>query len=183
MNLIKCANEHFYDADKFLFCPHCANQITGANDNTDADRNQGQISTKPPDSQNINPVREDILGRTVGWLVCIEGVIPGESFTLREGSNYIGRAANMDVCLLYEPTVSREKHAVITYDPTDNCCLLSSPEHPDRTFCNGKTVTTKKVLKDRDFITLGECSLLFIALCDSSFRWPAQNTEQQEVTL
>lgn len=181
MNLIKCDNEHFYDADKFVFCPHCANQITGTCTPAGASANQGQISTKPPDPQDGGKFREDIAGRTVGWLVCVDGTVPGESFTIREGYNYIGRAANMDICLLYEPTVSRDKHAVILFDPIDNSCVLSSPEHSDRTFCNDRSVTAKKVLKDRDIITLGDCSLLFVSLCDSSFRWPAKKTGQQEV--
>lgn len=180
MNLVKCKNEHFYDADKFLFCPHCSNQMTGANEHTNTGINQKQISTKPSDTQDQESARTDILGKTTGWLVCIEGTIPGESFTLREGNNYIGRAANMDVSLLYEPTVSREKHAIITYDAANNNFQLFSPGHPGRTFCNGKAVTAKKVLRDRDIITLGECSLLFVALCSPSFRWPVPDTKSEE---
>lgn len=182
MNLIKCEHEHFYDADKFLSCPHCSNQIAGTSDQTGTDQKQGKISTKPPDTQNGEPVRKEFLGKTVGWLVCVEGCVPGESFTLREGNNYIGRAPHMDVGLIYEPTVSREKHAIITYDPARNSFSLSSPEHSDRTFCNGKAVSAKKVLKNRDLITLGDCSLLFVALCNSSFHWPEQTSERQEVS-
>lgn len=178
MNLVKCENEHFYDADKFLFCPHCSNQLAGTNEMTDSQKKQNQINTEPPETRTRESRASTISGNTVGWLVCIEGVSQGENFTLREGSNYIGRAASMDVPLLYEPTVSREKHAVITYDNISNSYLLSSPEYADRTFCNGKPVPTEKVLKNRDLITLGDCSLLFIALCNASFRWPVPKEEQ-----
>lgn len=183
MNLIKCENEHFYDADKFLSCPHCSNQIARVHDQIGANQKQGKIDTKPPDTQTEEPIRENFLGKTVGWLVCVEGCVSGESFTLREGNNYIGRAAHMDISLIYEPTVSREKHAVITYDSADNSFSLSSPEHSDRTFCNGKAVYEKKVLKNRDFITLGDCSLLFVALCNSSFHWRGQTSQRKGISL
>lgn len=172
MNIVKCEYEHLYDADKFLSCPHCSNQMIGETGRNNTGKEQGQISTEPPGSRSGEQKTAALLGKTVGWLVCIEGAIPGENFTLREGDNYIGRAASMEVSLLYESTVSRERHAAIHYEPADNSYQLHSLRHPDQTFCNGKAVTNRKTLRDRDIITLGNCSLLFVALCNSSFRWP-----------
>lgn len=172
MKIVKCENEHLYDADKFLFCPHCANQMIGATGKDNTGKGQGQINTEPPGSRSEKDRTAALLGKTVGWLVCIEGAIPGENYTLWEGDNYIGRAASMDVPLLHESTVSRERHAAIHYEPADNSYQLHSLGHPDQTFCNGKAVTDRKTLRDRDIITLGDCSLLFVALCNSSFHWP-----------
>lgn len=179
MNLIKCENGHFYDSDKFLSCPHCANQIAETEDRNISCANQNRIDTETPDSQNREYNEKMILGKTVGWLVCIEGAVPGESFILREGENCIGRTANMDIALLYEPTVSREKHAIITYDSLQNHCILHSPAHADRTHCNGRSLTSARILRDRDIITLGDCSLLFVPLCNSSFHWPSQEIESK----
>lgn len=179
MNLTKCKSNHFYDSDKFPSCPHCANQVAGVQIEDILGKNQNQVPTAMPHSGNLQEYHRLTYGKTVGWLVCIEGTMIGESFCLREGDNFIGRAANMDVALIYETTVSREKHAVISYDPEKNVCVLYSPNHQEQTFCNAKKVKTKRTLKNRDVITLGNCSFIFVPFCNSSFSWSA-NTNQQE---
>jgi hypothetical protein len=62
----------------------------------------------------------------VGWLVCTGGECLGEDFRLKSGRNFIGRASGMDVSISGDNTVSREKHAVIVYDPK-SMCFWSSP--------------------------------------------------------
>lgn len=171
MSQIKCEKGHTYDAEKFLSCPHCANQMAGVSVEDILGQNQNRISTAIPTPATLSNYRKLVSGKTVGWLVCIEGTMVGESFVLREGDNYIGRAANMDIALLYEATVSREKHAIITYDSARNVCVLYSPEHADQTFCNDKKVKTKKTLKNRDMLTFGESSFLYIPFCNTSFSW------------
>lgn len=170
MNLIKCENNHFYDSDKFLSCPHCANVAAGVTVPDILGQNQNKIRTAIPQAQDI---KEQQLshGKTTGWLVCIEGEMLGESFVLREGENFIGRSASMDIALLYEPTVSREKHAVIFYNDKKNTFTLYSPGHSDQTFCNNKRIKEKQPIKNRDIITLGSCSLIFISFCNASFVW------------
>jgi len=168
MNLIKCENGHFFDAEKFLSCPHCSNEQAGIKAENLLGQNQHDIDTA---SQPVNRPDNTIAHRkTVGWLVCISGTVLGESFCLREGENHIGRAANMDIALLYEPTISRKSHAVITYKPEQNACVLS-PQNSTRTFCNDRAVKTKKTLKNRDIITLGTCTLVYIAFCGTAFSW------------
>lgn len=181
MKLIKCENEHFYDSEKFLSCPHCANQVAQTNVEDIWGKHQKQIITAIPQSNTVQNYPKIAHGKTVGWLVCIEGNMLGESFVLREGDNFIGRAANMDIALIYEPTVSRESHAIITYDSSNNSFTLYSLEHQEQTFCNNKKLKSKKILKNRDTITLGNCTFLFIAFCNASFRWSTE-TKQQEDT-
>lgn len=178
MNLVKCEEGHFYDADKFLSCPHCANRIAEPEVDDFLGEKQRQVPTLPSDRDDVRGYRKAVLAKTVGWLVCIDGVMFGESFVLREGDNCIGRAENMDVPLTCEPTVSRNRHAIITYDRTRNSFLLHSPENMDRVLCNDKSMKKPKTLKNHDVITLGDCSLLFVALCDASFRWKEEGTEQ-----
>lgn len=180
MNLIKCENNHFYDSEKFLTCPHCANRVAMPDVNDILGKNQNRIQTSPPNDENEYAASKEILGKTVGWLVCIDGIMLGESFVLREGDNCIGRASNMDISLLYETTVSRDKHAIITYNSAHNSFILHSPEHMGQILYNNKNIKKQKTLKSYDIITLGNCSLLFIALCDNRFRWAEKKTVGQK---
>ncbi len=166
MKLIKCKNNHFY-SDKFMSCPHCANELAGVSVDDIFGKNQQKIDTAilHPGNLRHNP------RKTVGWLVCIDGEMTGESFVLREGENLIGRAAHMDVSLLYESTISRERHAIISYDEEKSRCVLRSAGPDKAIFCNDKPVKLKHTLKDRDVITLGDCTLIFVAFCNNSFHW------------
>lgn len=175
MILIKCENGHFYDTEKFLSCPHCSNEQAGIKPENLLGQNQHDIDTVP---RPLNyPGSAWANRKTVGWLVCISGAVPGESFCLREGENHIGRAANMDVALLYEPTVSRQTHAVITFNQEKNACILY-PQNSVRIFCNDRIVKTKRTLKNRDVITLGTCVLVYVAFCGTAFSWNQELPEK-----
>ena len=175
MNLIKCENNHFYDSEKFLSCPHCANKVAEPTVRDILGEEQKAVCTDPPEMYTALDPSKITTKKTVGWLVCISGTVSGESFCLREGENHIGRTANMDIALLYEPTISRKTHAVITYKPEQNSCILY-PKNSAQTFCNGRVVKTKRTLKNWDVITLGTCTLVFIAFCDKVFSWDKQGT-------
>ena len=150
MHFIQCENNHYY-SDKLLSCPYCANQKANVEVEDIFGRKQQKIDTVILSGERA--ANRQTRKKTVGWLVCIEGEMAGESFVLYEGENIIGRAAHMDVALLYENTVSREGHASIRYDGGKNHFMLYSLE------------------PDRDVISLGNCSLVFVAFCDSSFSW------------
>ena len=66
----------------------------------------------------------------VGWLVCIRGAYRGESFRLKSGRNFIGRAANMDIVLGADQSVSRLRHAAVVYDPRSRRIHCSSRRCP-----------------------------------------------------
>lgn len=168
MKLIQCENNHYY-SDKLFSCPYCAKEKANVIVEDASGKKQQQIDTfifSRRDMSNRQSGR-----KTVGWLVCIEGEMMGESFDLREGENLIGRAAHMDVALLYESTVSREGHAAICYDKDKNNYYIYSFESEGKIYCNNRQVKSRKAIRDRDIITLGDCSLMFVAFCDSSFTW------------
>ena len=170
MSMILCEKNHLYDSEKFLSCPHCANALSQVDNEDLLGKNQHNVST----AMSVSTILSEaplLHRKTVGWLVCISGAIPGESFCLREGENHIGRNANMDVALLHEPTVSRKSHAIITYDTARHNCILYAGENPAQTFCNERTIKTKKVLRNRDVIRLGACCLVFVPFCNASFSW------------
>lgn len=170
MSMILCKKNHYYDSEKFLSCPHCANAMSQADHEDLLGQNQHNVST----AMSVSAILSEaplIYRKTVGWLVCISGAIPGESFCLREGENHIGRNANMDISLLNEPTVSRKSHAIITYDEVRHTCILFPGENPSPTYCNERLVKKQKSLKNRDVIRLGACCLVFVPFCNASFSW------------
>lgn len=174
MNLIKCENEHYYDADKFDTCPHCANLLAEVKVSDILGTNQNKVDTLIPEKSALQNYQKAGHRKVTGWLVCTEGEMQGDSFCLYAGTNHIGRAANMDVALFKEPTVSRENHAQITYDNTENSFSLSTnPDCAVPVFLNETLITKEQMIElhIHDKITLGECQLSFIPFCDQHFKW------------
>lgn len=172
MNLIKCEHEHYFDADKFDSCPHCANIAANATVSDIFGKRQQQIETVIPEEDILQNYHKISHRKVTGWLVCIEGLMQGESFTLYEGTNHIGRAPHMDIALFKEATVSRENHAVITYDKNTRIFSLEMPEQSGNAVtCNGKAVISCLTLHAYDTIQLGDCSLSFIPFCGEHFTW------------
>lgn len=179
MNLTRCENGHFYDADRFDYCPHCnQSTISTVGLNGDGEKNY----TVPLDT--IEPL-EDLGGKTigiydipdanaepvVGWVVGIEGKHVGESFTLKTGRNFVGRANNMDVALTKDGTVSRNKHAIILYEPKANIFIVQPGEAKELFYLNGQVVLQAQQINPYDVIALGKTKLLFIPLCSDKFTW------------
>ena len=119
------------------------------------------------------------LKPVVGWLVCLSGKHLGKDFRLVQGKNFIGRDAHMDVCLEGEKTVSREKHALIVYEPKHHLYLIQSGDSKELTYVNDKVILESKELHAYDEILLGDVKLLFIPLCNTDFNW-TEIMEQSE---
>ena len=94
----------------------------------------------------------------VGWLVCIKGAYRGESFKLKSGRNFIGRAANMDIVLGADQSVSRLRHAAASGDKADD--LVSR----DRITAFGETHADVMAAFDHDrtLVFTGLCTLLVL---------------------
>lgn len=107
----------------------------------------------------------------VGWLVCVKGEYFGQSFNLKAGNNTVGRAMNMDIPLAQEPSVSRNKHCVITYEPLNQVFYIQQGESSGLTYLNGEMVMFPTKMKEQDRIKLGTVELLLIPFCTNGFRW------------
>ena len=168
MNLIKCKNGHYYNSDKFPYCPHCitSNESSITPDNA----NQDNIET-----ENINPMLAAsdpyFEHLTVGWLVCLTGFNRGYSFPIYAGDNHIGRNANMNIRLRNETTISRENHAIVQYNSNMDEFYLCPGSTTNPTTINNNSIDNKVILSDHDLIQLGDCQLLFIKLCNDQFKW------------
>ncbi len=115
----------------------------------------------------------------VGWLVCIEGEHFGEDFRLKSGRNFIGRGSNMDVCIQKDNTVSRERHAIVVYEPRGNLFLMQPGDSKELCYLNDSVVLSPQPLNSHDVILVGETELLFVPCCTPTFSWSAKKKEKK----
>jgi hypothetical protein len=195
MNLIRCKKGHFYDAEKFSECPHCSADAGNQQGQTmPVDRNGGagaQETTGPVNLQDAvnKAMSKNAYSKTdeqktvgffgkslgkepvVGWLIAVEGPHYGEDFRLISGRNFIGRGTNMDVCLTKDASVSREKHAIILFDPRQGVYIAQPGESKELSYLNDEAVLSPAKIKRNDILTLGETKLMFFPCCDENFSW------------
>ncbi len=105
-----------------------------------------------------------------GWLVCLGGGEKGKDFRLHSGKNFIGRSNTMDVVLIDDKSISRDRHASLTYDPKGNA-FYAAPENGNTVYLNGEMMDTVKRLDADDVITIGETDLVFIPYCKEERKW------------
>lgn len=113
--------------------------------------------------RNVQPV--------VGWLVCVEGSNYGRSFPLYGGRNFIGRSQEMDVCLAGDMTVSSIRHAVLIYEPVQREFFVQPGDTRELFYLNEKAVLESKPIQNRDRLTVGKTTLVFVPFCDAAFGW------------
>lgn len=111
----------------------------------------------------------------VGWLVCVEGVHYGQDFRIKSGRNFIGRSGNMDVCLSGDMAVSRDKHAILTYDPKGNTFFMQPGETSELSYLNGNPLLEATAVKSGDRLTVGETELIFVPFCGKTFKWKKED--------
>ena len=200
MNLTRCENGHFYDAERFDSCPHC-NQTSVSTVLQDEDGNKeytmplepiGNSADETSLLDEINDVTVDDSTKTigyfgdlnseptVGWLVAISGAHFGEDFKLKTGKNFIGRDNDMDVALTGDGTVSRNKHAIILYEPKSNTFIVQPGEAKELFYLNDSVVLSSMEIKAYDVISLGTTKLLFVPCCSDKFNWDSVKASEEE---
>lgn len=107
-----------------------------------------------------------------GWLVCQNGGEKGKDYRLHSGRNFVGRGNSMDVCLIDDKSISRDKHCSVSYDPRGNAFYLSA-EGGNTVYLNGILVEEAKRLTDGDEIVIGETGLIFVEYCKEGRTWDA----------
>jgi hypothetical protein len=134
------------------------------------------IANEPPASKDDQKTEGYFSKRmgvepVVGWLVCIEGAHFGEDFRLKAGRNFIGRSSSMDVFLSGDGTVSRDRHAIILYEPRHNEYVIQPGDSKELFYLNDEVVLMPKTIKRNDILQIGETKLIFIPCCDENFNW------------
>lgn len=107
----------------------------------------------------------------VGWLIALGGNHFGTDFRLKAGKNYIGRSEKMDIALTKDSTVSREKHAIVVYEPREHMYIVQPGEASTLVYKNESVVLEPTRLEAYDVINVGNVNLLFIPLCNKEFNW------------
>lgn len=106
----------------------------------------------------------------VGWLVCQRGNEKGKDFRLHTGKNFVGRSTSMDVVLVDDKTISRERHCSVIYEPKKNKFYVSG-EKGNLIYLNGEPISEPKEIRKGDRMTVGETELLFVPYCEESRKW------------
>ena len=108
----------------------------------------------------------------VGWLVVIAGPGRGRSLEIGAGINSIGRAAGHKLALNFgDMLISREKHALLVYDPRSHRFFLNNGEVRNLTYVNDDVVLAPVELMGGETIAVGNTQLRFVRLCDADFNW------------
>lgn len=112
----------------------------------------------------------------VGWVVVVRGPGRGASLPLGYGMNGIGRSKTERVCLDFgDEQISRNQHAVITYDPRGRKYFVQHGGGKNLTYLGDEQpVLTPVELTGGEEITLGDTTLRFVPFCGKEFDWQDQ---------
>jgi hypothetical protein len=112
----------------------------------------------------------------VGWLVVVAGLGRGQARPVHYGQNAVGRGHDLRISIDFgDQRISREPHAFVIYDDVQRKFFIRDNGKSNIVRLNGNAVLTHSELLDRDRITIGETTLLFVALCDQNFDWLVDN--------
>ena len=134
-------------------------------------KSKNQANKDDEDSSTIAFGNVNAKTDVVGWVVIIDGDDKGKSFNLKTGRNFIGRNASQDVVLAKDKAVSREKHAIIVYEPRQRKFLVQPGDSRGLFYVNDNVVLGSEELKPYDVILVGKTQLAFIPFCGEKFSW------------
>lgn len=191
----KCGS--FYNAAKESSCPFCSGADNKEAEATaplytapinatqsvyqDTDKTVAMATGIANDSGKTVPVIKKQMGidPVVGWLVCKAGAEKGRDYKIHSENNYIGRSEHMDICIHGDDTISRENHAVITFDDDQGDFYFTPGSGRSIVRLNGKALLMTTELKAYDEIEIGTTQLVFIPLCGPQFKWEVEQTEEE----
>lgn len=139
----------------------------------------GAVNAAPESGEKTVGFFSSTMGTepVVGWLVCTKGEHFGEDFKLKSGRNFIGRSAGMDVAVIKDGTVSRDKHAIVVYEPRGNVFLVQPGDSKELSYLNSEVVLAPKELKSHDRLMVGKTELMFVPCCIEGFNWEAEKQD------
>jgi hypothetical protein len=185
MEMKQCAQGgHYYDASVHAECPYCNSTSIGMTMPIDAGRTMplspgedshtrssgaGGVSD---DGRTVAIIKEDLgIDPVVGWLVSVEGKEKGRDYRIHTDNNFIGRSEKMDICIRGDDTISRENHAVISFDAREKIFYFSPGDGRSIVRLGGKAVFATTQLHAYDMIEIGKTKLVFLPLCGEQFEW------------
>jgi hypothetical protein len=179
--MTRCPEGHFFDPAKHNSCPWCAlPQDAGAGEQ------KTRPAMPPPLPQAAGVPAGPKPGATVrvgmgaaairnepvvGWLVCLEGPDRGKDYRLHAEKNFVGRATHMDVVIESDPTVSREKHASVVFDPKKKAFWLLPGEASGLVYLNGEMINAPSPMHADDVVEVGQTRLVLVPFCGEKYNW------------
>ena len=176
--MARCPEGHFFDSEKHTSCPWCAPQVVvqdqPAPDQTrKLDQPGGDPASVPAEPLGGKTIR---LGQTtegirpvVGWLVCIEGLDKGADYRLHAEKNFVGRDAGMDIAIKKDESVSRNRHAVVIFDPKKRNFWLDKGESQGLVYKNDELVNSPVPIQPYEVIELGKSKLVLVPFDTEKF--------------
>lgn len=108
----------------------------------------------------------------VGWLVVVEGPGRGAALPIGYGNNRIGRASTEQICLDWgDDQVSRENHAIITYDGKHRKFYVQQGGGRNLTHVDDELVMVPIEVKGGEAIQMGQTRCRFVPFCGADFDW------------
>jgi hypothetical protein len=177
MAMKRCPSGHYYDPSKSPNCPLC--EPAPAPAPTAPEKAPAQAAVPPPpQGQRLEGVHETRyfmvnqqgIDPTVGWLVCIEGPERGKDYRIRSERNFIGRSPSMDL-VVSDESISREKHAIIVFNPLKQSFKLQAGESRGLIYLNDEEVLDPVDLKAGDRIKIGQSLFLMVPFAGTYHSW------------
>lgn len=135
-------------------------------------RENGTVNSDLDDNKTVSLYQAKTgIEPVAGWLVCIQGPSFGASYTLKTGRNFIGRGSDMDVVLAQDNSVSRQRHAIVLYEPRKREFIVQPGDSRELFYLNDDVVLGPEHLKAQDVLTVGNTSLMFFPCCGENFSW------------
>lgn len=175
-SMTRCNNGHYYDPKKHSSCPYCGVQ----NLDIDIQKTMAKKVSSPSGRSAPAGGEDKTVGMfhkkmgidpVVGWLVAVEGPEKGNDYRITAERNFIGRSENMDVSIPGDESISRDNHAIVSYNPKNNSFRLFPGESRGLVYLNEEEVITPVQLEAYDLIEIGETKLKFVPFCSDLFRW------------
>lgn len=146
------------DRSRAMGSPAAASPLQGVTQFVPFGQSQGTVDPE------FNPV--------AGWLVIVEGPGRGKFRPVFYGQNAVGRNPDMKVVLDFgDSGISRDAHAFVIYDEVDRRFFIKDNGQSNLVRHNGAVVLKPTELRDRDLLSIGQTTLMFVALCDQNFDW------------
>lgn len=196
--MTRCTEGHFYDPTKHNACPWCALPP----DLEAGDRTRPAVSPPPlpppppppPPPQFPPPIPKPGATRragsettgakndpVVGWLVCLAGPDRGRDFRLHAEKNFIGRSPLMDVCVAADESVSRDRHALVIFDPRKQAFWAVPGDASGLVYLNGDIVHAPTQMKTDDVLEMGQTKLVLVPFCGDKYSWSGEFISTAEI--
>ena len=85
----------------------------------------------------------------------------------------------MDVVLSGDASVSRDRHAIVVYEPKSNIFLVQPGDSKELFYVNDEVVLSAQEIKGYDVLSVGNSKLMFIPCCSDRFNWDAVKNEEK----